>query len=81
VCGTHAGLDGAEGMFDRLTSLAQFLRVLVEPALNGFQNVLMLPSRDPSLLGGSAAMLDGAVLTDVGLSVTDAASTVNAVVL
>jgi hypothetical protein len=40
--------------------------VLVEPTLNGFQNVLMLPSRDPSLLGGSAAMLDGAALTDVG---------------
>ena len=37
------GLDGAEGMFDRLAALAHLLRMLVEPALNGFENVLMFP--------------------------------------
>jgi hypothetical protein len=35
-------------------------------ALHGFKNMLMLPSRDPSLLGGGTAMLDGAVLAGVG---------------
>jgi hypothetical protein len=40
--------------------------MLVEPALHGFKNMLMLPSRDPSLLGGGKAMLDGAVLAGVG---------------
>jgi hypothetical protein len=62
----HPRLDSAEGMLDRLASLAHLLRMLVEPALNGFENMLMLPSRDPSLLGGGTAMLDGAALTDVG---------------
>jgi hypothetical protein len=33
---SHPGLDGAEGMFDRLAALAHLLRMLVEPALNGF---------------------------------------------
>src|SRR5471030_447788 len=53
-------------MLDRLATLAHFLRMLVEPALNSFKNVLMVPSRDPSLLGGRAAMLDSAALAGVG---------------
>jgi hypothetical protein len=40
--------------------------VLVEPALDGFENMLMLPARDPSLLAGGAAVLDGAALAEVG---------------
>ena len=64
--GAHAGFDGAERMLDRLPPLAHFLRMLVEPALDGFEYVLMLPSRDPSLLAGGATMLDGAMLADVG---------------
>src|SRR5262249_25645013 len=51
-----------EGMFDRLTPLAHFFRMLVEPALNGLENMLMLPTRDPSLLACGAAVLDGAAL-------------------
>ena len=31
---------------------------LVQPALDGFENMLMLPARDPSLLAGGAAVLD-----------------------
>jgi hypothetical protein len=31
-------------MFDRLAALAHLLRMLVEPALNGFENVLMRTS-------------------------------------
>ena len=45
----------AEGMFDRLATLAHLLRMLVEPALNGFEHVLMFPSRDPSFLAGGAS--------------------------
>jgi hypothetical protein len=40
--------------------------MLVEPVLHGFDNVLMLPSRDPSLLAGGTAMFDGAVLAGIG---------------
>ena len=47
-------------MLDRLAPLAHFSRVLVEPALNGFENMLVLPTRDPSDLARGAALLDGA---------------------
>jgi hypothetical protein len=53
-------------MFDRLTPLAHFFRMLVEPALNGLENLLMLPTRDPSLLAGGAAVFDEAALAGVG---------------
>ena len=39
-------------MLDRLAPLAHFFRALVEPALDGFENMLMLPARDPALLLG-----------------------------
>ena len=48
-------------MFDRLTSLPHLLRVLIEPALHHLENVLMLPSLDPSLVALGAAVLDGTV--------------------
>ena len=46
----HPGLDGAERMLNRLTPLAHLLRMFVEPSLHRLENVLMLPSRDPSFL-------------------------------
>jgi hypothetical protein len=42
------------------------LRMLVEPALNGFENVLMFLSGDPSFLAGGASGLDCTALADVG---------------
>ena len=36
------------------------------PALHRLENVLMLPSCDPSLFAGGAAVLDGATLAGVG---------------
>src|SRR6187455_222327 len=53
-------------MLDRFAPLAHLLRMFVEPALHGFENVLMLPSGDPTLLAGGAAVLDGAALAGVG---------------
>src|SRR6266404_6094684 len=53
-------------MLDGLAPLAHFFRMLVEPALDGFDNMLMLPARDPSLFAGGAAVLDGAALAGVG---------------
>src|SRR5271155_1557288 len=41
---SHPGLDRAEGMLDRLASLTHLLWMLIEPALNSFKNVLILPS-------------------------------------
>jgi hypothetical protein len=59
-------------MLDRFTSLPHLLWMLVEPPLNRFENVLMLPSRDPSLLTGGATPVDGAVLAGFGrVSVQD----------
>jgi hypothetical protein len=45
-------------MLDRLAPLPRPLRMLIEPALDGFKNVLMFPSGDPSFLSGGATMLD-----------------------
>ena len=63
---SHPGLDRSERMLNRLTPLAHFFRMLVEPALNGLENLLMLPTRDPSLFAGGAAVLDVAALASVG---------------
>jgi len=59
---SHPSLDCVERMLDRLAALAHLLRMCVEPMLHRLENVLMNPSGDPSLLGGSAAVLDGAAL-------------------
>src|SRR5207253_9101714 len=53
---SHPRLDCPERMLDRLAPLAHFFRMLVEPALHGFENMLMLPSRDPWFLAGRAAV-------------------------
>ena len=59
-------LDHSERMLNRLTPLAHFFRMLVEPPLNGLESLLMLPTRDPSLLAGGAAGFDGAALAGAG---------------
>src|SRR5580704_8205085 len=59
---SHPRLERPERMLDRLAPPAHFLRMLVEPALDGFENMLMLPARDPSLFAGGAAVLDSAAL-------------------
>jgi hypothetical protein len=63
---SHPRLERPKRMLDRLAPLAHFFRVLVEPALDGFENMLMLPTRDPSLFAGGAAALDSAALAGVG---------------
>src|SRR5262249_57150822 len=64
--GGHPGRERGGGALDRPAPLANLLRMLVGPALHRLENVLMLPSRDPSLVAGGAALLDGAALTGVG---------------
>src|SRR6201981_1584868 len=63
---SHPRLERPERMLDRFATLAHLFRVLVEPALHGFENMLMLPARDPSFLAGGAAVLDGAALAGIG---------------
>src|ERR1700758_3248032 len=63
---SHPRLERPERMLDRLAPLSHLFRVLVEPALDGFENMLMLPAGDPSLLAGGTAVLDGAVLAGIG---------------
>ena len=53
----HPSLDRAEGVLDGLAPLAHLLRMLVEPTLHRLENVFMLPSGDPSLRGGGAAVV------------------------
>jgi len=59
---THPGFDRAEVMLDRFPPLAHLLRMLVEPALYGLKNMLILPTGDPALPACGAAVLDGAAL-------------------
>src|SRR6516164_8718071 len=45
-------------MFSCLPTLTHGLRVLVEALLDCLHHILMLPSRDPTLLAGGAAILE-----------------------
>ena len=63
VGGAHPGFDCAERVHDRLASLAHLLRMLVEPTLHGFENVLMLPSGD---VADRATAFDGTGATEIG---------------
>src|SRR3974390_2569916 len=49
-------------MRDRLAAPSHGLRVLVEAPLDGLQNVLVLPARNPPLLAGRAARLERTML-------------------
>jgi hypothetical protein len=40
----HPRLHRAEWMFDGFAPLPHLLRVLIEPALDGLENMLMLPT-------------------------------------
>ena len=53
-------------MLDRLAPLAHLLGMLVEPALDGLENVLVLPTGDPTLLARGTAVLNGAGRARVG---------------
>ncbi len=48
-------------MLDGFAARAHLLRVLVEAALDGLENMLVLPAGDAALLAGGALPLDGAV--------------------
>ena len=66
VGGAHPGLDGPEGMLDRLAPLTHGPRVLIEPPLDGFKDIFVLPARDAALLARRALVLHGAASADVG---------------
>ncbi len=49
-------------MLNGLAALAHLVRMLVEPLLDGVENMFGLPPCDPALLAGGALILDGAAL-------------------
>ena len=53
----HPHLQRTKGMLGCLATLAHRVRVLIEALLHGLEQVLMLPSRDSSLLTCRAARL------------------------
>ena len=53
-------------MLDRLAALTHGLRVLVEPSLDGLENLFVLPPSDAAFLARWATLLDGAMLAGVG---------------
>ena len=53
-------------MLDRLAPLAHFLRMGVEPRLNVFKKMFVLPAGDAALLGRRALIPDGARLAGIG---------------
>jgi hypothetical protein len=61
----HAGFHRTERMFDCLSPLPHGLGVVVEASLRLFQNVLMLPARDPPLLTSCTASFECAASADI----------------
>ncbi len=57
---SHPHLDGAEGMLDGLPALAHLFRMGIQPRLDLFKKMLMLPPGDAALLAGGAFIPDGA---------------------
>ena len=53
-------------MLNRLAPAAHGLGILIQPLLHGFDNVLMLPSRDPAFFGCGALIFDCAGTAGVG---------------
>src|SRR5271154_7346751 len=53
-------------MLNRLAPTAHGLGILIQPLLHGFDDVLMLPSRDPAFFARSTLLLDGAGAASVG---------------
>ncbi len=62
----HPRLDGPEGMLDGFAARAHLVRLLVEAALHGFENMFVFPPRDAALLARGAAILDRAAPTRSG---------------
>ena len=62
----HSRLDRAGRMLDGLSPPAQHLRVFVETAFDGLDEMLVFPSRDPALGARGTAVLDGAVPAGAG---------------
>src|SRR5581483_9904955 len=63
VCRSHAGLHSAEWVFDCLSTLAHRLRVGIKAMLHRFEQMLMLPPRNPPLRPRRALGFDRAILT------------------
>ncbi len=53
-------------MLDGVEADVNSLRVLVEPPLDRLDHILVFPARDAALLALGAAILDRAVLANVG---------------
>src|SRR5437016_7100681 len=66
VCRSHAGLHRAERMLDRLATLAHGLWVCIKALLHSFEQMLMLPSRNPPLWPCRALRFERTILTSCG---------------
>src|SRR6202000_3204114 len=63
VCRSHAGLHRAKRMLDCLSTLSHRFRVCIKALLHRFEQMLMLPSWNPSLWPGRALGFERAILT------------------
>src|SRR6478735_9040428 len=66
VCRSHAGLHGAERMLNRLATHAHGLYVCIKALLHSFEQMLMLPSWNPSLRACRALRFERTFLTGCG---------------
>src|ERR1700730_17824779 len=66
VCRPHAGLHRAERVLDGLSTLAHGLWVCIKALLHSFQQMLMLPSWNPSLRPCRALRFERTFLTGCG---------------
>src|SRR5206468_9309561 len=66
VCRSHAALHRAERMLDRLATQAHGLWVCIKALLHSFEQMLMLPSRNPPLWPCRALRFERTILTSCG---------------
>ena len=63
---THPHLDRAEGVLDGFSALTHRLWVLIEPPLNRFQDIFVLPATDPAFLARGTTIFQRAPAAEVG---------------
>src|SRR5476651_1871816 len=66
VCGTHPLLERTEYMLNGTSADGHCIRLPVEPALHGFQNMFVLPSSDSAIVAGRTSLLEMATRAGTG---------------
>ena len=61
----HPGFDRAKRLLDGLAAQRDLVGVVIEPLLDAFQDILVLPTSDAAFLARGASVLDHAGLAGI----------------